>query len=287
MYRKPNLTPANFGDVFGRLTFIRAYLVRKYDQNIVMGEFTCSCNGERHDAVFSQVKHGRIKSCGCMRLKAGAKSLTLYNKSKITHGESKTELHIKWSSMKWRCDSPSNSGYANYGARGIRVCDEWRNSFESFKVWAIANGWKDQSGLSIERKDVNGNYEPENCELIPITRQSANQRSNRKLTLFGETKNVADWARDQRCVVKPETLYKRLCYGFSDEEAVTLPIQRNRKYKAFGESKSLREWSHDSRCSVELELLKERVYRGWDVEKAILLPLGPTSPKNRQQGWQS
>ena len=85
-----------------------------------------------------------------------------------------TRLYRIWVGMKSRCHNSNDSGFKYYGSRGIRVCDEWRKNFESFRDWALSHGYDDN--LTIERKDVDGNYCPENCEWITQDKQSKNRR---------------------------------------------------------------------------------------------------------------
>ncbi len=107
--------------------------------------------------------------------------------------------------MKTRCSNP-NTGriYQDYGGRGITVYEEWVNDFAVFREWALGSGYKE--GMTIERKNVNGNYEPDNCEWIPGAKQSRNRRDTKMLTAFGETKGITDWSEDPRCAVKYSTL---------------------------------------------------------------------------------
>lgn len=101
----------------------------------------------------------------------------------IKHGGCKTRLYPVWAAMLQRCNNPNNKGYKNYGGRGIKVCEEWRN-FAEFQKWATTHGYRE--GLTIERVDVNGNYEPSNCKWIPRSEQAKNQRSNLKLIYNGD-----------------------------------------------------------------------------------------------------
>jgi hypothetical protein len=108
------------------------------------------------------------------------------------HGAKHTKLYRVWCSMKERCNNPHNKSFARYGGRGITVCEEWRNSFEVFYEWAIDNGYKE--GLTIDRKDVNGNYEPKNCRWTTTAEQNRNYSKNHLITYQGETKCLSDWA---------------------------------------------------------------------------------------------
>ena len=90
------------------------------------------------------------------------------------HGDTGTRLHSIWKSMRYRCSTPKWKPYRWYGARGVKVCDEWNNSYLAFKRWALLNGYKE--GLELERIDVNGNYEPSNCKWITHHEQTLNRR---------------------------------------------------------------------------------------------------------------
>lgn len=90
------------------------------------------------------------------------------------HGDTGTRLHSIWKSMRYRCNTPKWKPYQWYGARGIRVCEEWDTSYTAFKAWALVNGYAD--GLELDRIDVNGNYEPSNCKWITHHEQTLNRR---------------------------------------------------------------------------------------------------------------
>jgi len=119
--------------------------------------------------------------------------------------------------MKNRCYNPNNKSYADYGGRGIVVCNEWRNSFEMFHDWALANGYSDK--LSIDRVDVNGNYEPSNCRWATQTIQSNNVRRNRMLALGEEQHTLSEWSRMTGLQVT--TIICRLKRGWPVERALT------------------------------------------------------------------
>ena len=122
--------------------------------------------------------------------------------------------------MKARCVDPNSHKYHAYGGRGIKVCDEWLNSFESFYEWAMANGY--QKDLSIDRIDNDGNYYPENCRWVTQKEQANNTRKNRLLTYNEETHTVAEWATIVG--ITKAALYHRLSRGWSVKEALTTPM---------------------------------------------------------------
>ena len=137
-------------------------------------------------------------------------------------------LHPVWRNMKGRCYNPKHCKYPIYGGRGITVCDEWRNSFQAFLDWAIANGY--QEGLSIDRIDVNGNYEPSNCRFATREEQARNKRNNRYLTYNGETRTIPDWADVVQ--IPYMVLYSRIQYhGWSAERALHTPYCEDRAHK--------------------------------------------------------
>ncbi len=129
--------------------------------------FECNC-GVLQEYDFYHIKNGDQKTCKqCFN-----KRVSLL---KSTHKLSKHPLYSKWQDMKKRCYNPKVDRYNCYGAMGIKVCDEWKNSFENFYKWSIENKW--EQGLTIERKDVNGNYCPENCCYIPYSEQRYNLKN--------------------------------------------------------------------------------------------------------------
>lgn len=134
-----------------------------------------------------------------------------------------SKLYSSWKHMKERCGNPSCRGYRYWGGRGIAVCDEWKNDFLAFKEWALANGYKE--GLTIDRIDNDGNYEPSNCRWTTMAEQSRNRNYTNKLTYNGETKILADWARETG--VSATTIYMRInAYGWSVEKALTTATQK-------------------------------------------------------------
>lgn len=211
MPKKTDLT----GSRFFKLTVIKE--VDRGEKRDRQWECLCDC-GNTCIVQGNNLKSGHTKSCGCHNRKVASDRLK-------THGKSKTRLHKIWYGMKNRCFNPMNSLYARYGGRGITVCDEWRNSFEAFYNWAMTNGYTE--GLTIDRKDVNRNYEPSNCRWATIKEQQNNRRNNRLLEYNGETHTIAQWAELKG--LRKAVLYKRLYDGWSVERAITTPTSNQRK----------------------------------------------------------
>ena len=116
---------------------------------------------------------------------------------------------------------PANNRYNSYGGRGIKICDAWLNDIDSFRIWAINNGYKD--GLSIERIDVNKDYSPENCKWIPPIEQHNNTQRSVFITFNGKTQTLTQWANELN--IKKSTLHNRIrVHGWSIERAFTEPV---------------------------------------------------------------
>lgn len=122
--------------------------------------------------------------------------------------------------MKKRCYNENDVSYKNYGGKGITVCDEWIENPKSFISWAINNGYSE--GLQIDRIDTFGNYEPSNCRFVTQKQNCNNRRNSKKVTAFGETKSLEDWANDKRCLVSYSVLQRRISQnGMNPEIAIS------------------------------------------------------------------
>ena len=153
---------------FGRLTVIKRVENNKHNQTCWLCK--CDCGNEKIIEGYSLTR-GRTQSCGCLLSECSRERTTKRN---FKHGFSNHKLHGIWDNMKQRCYNPNSKSYADYGARGIKICQEWQDDFMNFYNWAMANGYKE--GLTIDRIDVNGNYEPNNCRWIALSMQSDNRR---------------------------------------------------------------------------------------------------------------
>lgn len=126
-------------------------------------------------------------------------------------------LQQKLCDMKRRCYNPEEKFYKDYGGRGIKVCDEWMDKKEghsNFQKWAVENGWEE--GRSIDRIDVNGNYEPNNCRWATPEEQANNRRNNNYVTINGVTKTTSEWAR--QIGISQNAFTGRINSGWTGEE---------------------------------------------------------------------
>ena len=143
------------------------------------------------------------------------------------HGFSHTPLYAVYIQMVARCHNPKHNYYFNYGARGITVCDEWRNDRLKFIKWSYENGYKE--GLSIDRIDNSKGYSPTNCRWTDRRTQQNNTRKNRFIEVNGERHTLSEWSRIKG--ISKHTIEHRLNLGWLPEDSVLLPIS-NERYKS-------------------------------------------------------
>ncbi len=179
------------GNKYATLTIIKELAPKvAYGRHLRFVEAVCDC-GKFRKTTLNNIK--RLKSCGCL-----SKALTLA--AKIKHGQSGTRIHGIWLNMKRRCDDPKIRNYVYYGGRGIYVCKEWVNDFKVFYEWAMQNGYSDT--LTIDRINVNGNYEPSNCRWATYEQQANNKTTTIYCTYKNETLAIADLARKYHIPLK-------------------------------------------------------------------------------------
>ena len=192
------------GQRFGKLS-VKEKLIERDSQGLVLWRCECDC-GQTHIAAGALLKKGSTRSCGCQR----AATLAEINK---THSQSRTKIYQVWRGMKKRCGLESQQNFANYGGRGITVCDRWL-SFENF----LQDMGHPPPGMSIERKDVNGNYEPSNCTWATQEQQNSNRRQTIFLEYCGQKNTLVRWARDLG--LSRQTVYWRYRQGWPVDEVL-------------------------------------------------------------------
>lgn len=165
------------GQKFGRLTVIKFLRIENHK-----AIWLCKCEcGNLKEIATGALTSGNTKSCGCLN----------HEPTIIKHGKYDTRLYRILHDMKRRCYNKDSKAYNNYGNRGVAVCDEWLQDFQAFYDWSMANGYDDT--LTIDRIDVNGNYEPSNCRWATRKQQNRNTRRNRNYTINGETHCLKEW----------------------------------------------------------------------------------------------
>lgn len=197
----------NFKDIsgqkFGRLTAL--YRLNNHNKNCVYWLCICDC-GNLKEVRGTHLRYGQIKSCGCLN----------HVPTVIKHHQWNTRLYKIYHAIKQRCYNNNHTAYKNYGKRGITICDEWLRDFQAFYNWSISNGYKE--GLTIDRIDVNGNYEPSNCRWATRKEQQNNRRNTIYLTYNNKTQSISQWADELG--IKANTIRTRYFQGWNYKECL-------------------------------------------------------------------
>lgn len=174
----------------------------------------CECGVLKSVSPY-RVLTGNTVSCGCHKRKVTSE---LNKKNKTTHGGKYDRLYTIWSGMKHRCYCKTSKDYPNWGGRGIKVCDEWLETYANFRDWANKNGYN--KGLSLDRIDVNGDYEPSNCRFADNKTQANNRRTTVLYDYNGKMMSLSQIAEETGILYI--TLYRRVnVYGWSLEDAIS------------------------------------------------------------------
>jgi len=196
------------GKRFGRWSVIKRGVNRG---RIAMWECRCDCGIEKTISSTS-LHEGTSKSCGCLQRE-------LQSNRQKTHGRSKDREYKVWAGMKNRCNNKDDPSYDRYGGRGIKVCKKWKRSFEDF----ISDIGGIPKGLSIDRIDVNGDYEPDNVRVVDMVTQQRNRRDNRVVEIMGVSKCIAEWAEIHG--IKQSTIHSRIRRGMKPIDAILAPVE--------------------------------------------------------------
>lgn len=183
----------------------------------------CDCGNEKILPVF-RIKE--YKSCGCLE-KENKKTLGAHN---ITHGKTKTRLYAKYCKMKERCFNPNYKYYHRYGGRGIKICEEWLNKdgFKKFAEWSYKNGYDDTIkgyAQSIDRIDVDGDYEPSNCKWSNQKEQCRNRGNTLYIDFEGKRISCAEFCEITK--IKYDWARRKIKNGFSSSEIINCWKARN------------------------------------------------------------
>lgn len=187
------------GHKFGKLA-----VLKKLHDTKGRVKWLCACEcGNLTEIRTDVLRSGMTKSCGCLR---------------VRHNKTDTKLYKVWLSMKQRCYNKRDKAYKNYGQRGIKMCDEWKDNFQVFYDWCMANGYK--KGLTIDRIDNDKYYEPNNCRLVDRKTQQRNRRSCIYYKINGEKHCLMEWC--EILGLNYSTVNGRLHHNWSIERALEL-----------------------------------------------------------------
>lgn len=210
------------GRNFGRLKVIKE--AGKTKDNHIKWLCLCACGG--NTVVDGRdLRKGSTTSCGCYSIEKATERVVKFN---TKHGECYTRLYRIWNGIHDRCNRKNSKNYRHYGGRGIKVCEEW-NDYLAFKTWALTNGYEEH--LTIDRINVDGNYEPTNCRWITKQEQQNNKRTNRYIMYNGLTLTVTQW--NKKMGYKRGTIENRLLMNWDVERAILEKpfVGKNQNYK--------------------------------------------------------
>lgn len=201
-----------------------------------------------------------------------------YHTRKVNCRQKGLAEYSVWRDMRNRCYNENTDRYDIYGGRGITVCDRWRTSFDAFLE---DMGPRPSEEHSIDRIDVNGNYEPANCRWATRKEQGRNRRDNRLLTWSNETKTLSAWSEETG--IEPDTITERLRRGWTIEATLTTPpVRGTNQYKEHqedimltfnGKRKAVKTWAKETGLNTRVILRRLNV-QGWTIEEALTRPIG-------------
>lgn len=189
-WQRENVSKHKLEDLTGQ-RFGRLVVIERAETTHVSTRWKCKCDCGNECVVLAQnLKKGHTKSCGCFREEVRPKQ-------KFKHGYRHTRIYGVYCRIKGRCYNPNDPRYASYGGRGIKMCDEWYESPEKFCKWAESHGYDpnaEYGECTIDRIDVNGNYEPSNCRFTNLQVQSNNRQNTIYIEHNGMRKTITEWS---------------------------------------------------------------------------------------------
>lgn len=196
------------GEKFGRLTVLKRGENEPRSNGSFQVRWICKCDcGNEVLVRAAEIKGGRTQSCGCLRNEqSSARAIEKFTKHGHNPAGKKSRTYQSWTNMMTRCYNPNVREYGAYGGRGIVVCDRW-HQFENF----LEDMGERPEGLTLDRKDVKGNYEPENCQWADRVTQSRNRMSTINVTVGDKTQCLKDWSEELS--VPYTTLYRKYKRG--------------------------------------------------------------------------
>lgn len=257
--RAKNLTNQRFGR-----------LVALYPERRKLLGWQCVCDcGQTNWVQVQKLTCGATRSCGCLARQAKSEA---HFKHGHTLGKNPTRAYRAWSGMHTRCENKSTKNYNDYGGRGIKVCEDWRD-FSAF----LRDMGEPPPGTSLDRVDNDQGYSKGNCRWATRVEQANNKRSNRLFTAFGRTQGIVQWS--QETGLDYHLLYNRLVSkAWPAEKALRTPVRaaskrEARNLTALGRTQSLTAWSRE--LGVEYTTLHARIkYSGWSEHDALTIPAG-------------
>lgn len=205
------------GQIFGRLTVLSNFYT---NNRKTYWECRCEC-GTIIYAKGNSLQSGGKKSCGCLYKESRG--------SNIKHGNWGHPLYWVYRSMLNRCYKQKDKSYKDYGARGIKVCKKWRNSFKDFYDWCIKNEWI--KGLDLDRRNNNGNYCPSNCRFVNRKVSMNNTRLSLRVMIKGKRYTMDQL--EKKYGIPASRISHRIKYNkWTVEQAITHPVGR-RGFKPF------------------------------------------------------
>lgn len=230
-------------------------------------KWICRCDcGKIVSVVGASLLNGTTKSCGCLREE---------NRKRNKGYHHRERLYVLWQGIRQRCNNPNNISYKWYGAKGIKVCEEWENDYIAFRKWAIESGYDEtlpRGTQTIERLDVGKDYCPENCTWKTIKEQQRNKENTRLFEYNGETHTVGEWS--EITGISQTVLHARIfSCGWDIKDAIERPLNKlhGKNYiyvNYFGEEKSLLEISKET--GISYNALKDKYRKGLSIENEVM-----------------